>query len=236
MHHLFRKVMLAVALLGFGTNLAEAQQSDAGRLSAPLPWRDSLSVLNKLIANSPRSTDLRLKKAAVNIELGQWDYAIDEYGRVLDLDPQSLAALFFRAYAHTHEHHYDLACRDYEQFLMLAPRHFEARLGLAMVKEQMGRKQDALDQLNLLVEQHPDSALAWAARANNEAAQQHHEAALYDWDQAIALKPLNADYVAAKTELLLALHRNDEAWALIEEALRRGIPRSLLKPWIDRCH
>ena len=52
-------------------------------------WRDSLTVLNRMIDHRPHSTDLRLKKAAVNIQLGQWDYAVEEYGRVLAIDPDS---------------------------------------------------------------------------------------------------------------------------------------------------
>ena len=65
-------------------------------------WRDSLAVLNRLIEQQPSSTDLRLKKAAVNIELEQWEYAIEEYGNVLRLDSKNLAALYYRAYANTH--------------------------------------------------------------------------------------------------------------------------------------
>ena len=36
-------------------------------------WRDSLTVLAKAIDQHPQSVDLRLRKAAVNIELGQWN-------------------------------------------------------------------------------------------------------------------------------------------------------------------
>jgi len=198
-------------------------------------WRDSLRQLNQEIALSPRSTDLRLRKAAVNIELEQWDYAIEEYGRVLDIDPDNPAACYFRAYAHNHENHLDMARRDYERFLMLTPRHFEGRLGLAMVLRKMGRRQDTTDQLNILVEQHPDSALAFAVRADYEAELRQTEMALFDWDRAITLQPTNAEFVAAKAELLLREKRNTEAWACIDEALRRGIPRLALKPWIDRC-
>ncbi len=207
----------------------------AGHAEAQTSWRDSLTVLNREIALSPRSTDLRLKKAAVNIELGQWDYAIDEYGRVLDIDPECLAALYFRAYAHTHENHLDLARRDYEHFLSIVPRHFEARLGLAMVKQKMGRRQETFDELTLLVEQHPDSALAYVARAGFEVEMKQYEAALFDWDKAIALRPDDADLVASKVDVLLTMKRNAEAAATIEEALRRGIPRSALKKWLDLC-
>ena len=69
-------------------------------------WRDSLAVLNRLIEQQPRSTDLRLRKAAVNIELEQWEYAVEEYGRVLAIDDHNPAALFFRAYANVHLRQY----------------------------------------------------------------------------------------------------------------------------------
>ena len=198
-------------------------------------WRDSLASLNRAIALSPRSTDLRLKKAAVNIELGQWDYAVDEYGRVLDIDPDCLAALYFRAYAHTHLRHLDMARNDYARFLSLAPRHFEARLGLAMVKRQLGRQQETLDELNLLVQQHPDSALAYAARAGYETEIKQYETALFDWDEALQRRPKSADFVVSKVDILLSMNRNDEAWAELEAAMKRGIPRASLKDWIDRC-
>ena len=53
-------------------------------------WRDSLAVLNRQIAAAPDSADLHLRKAAVNIELGQWEYAADEYTLVLARMPKTL--------------------------------------------------------------------------------------------------------------------------------------------------
>ena len=50
----------------------------------PQQWRDSLAVLNKQISITPYSSDLYLRKAAVNIELQQWDYALDTYNEILD--------------------------------------------------------------------------------------------------------------------------------------------------------
>ena len=57
--------------------------------------------------------DTLLKQAAVNIEKQQWDYAIEKYGKVLEIDDKNLAARYFRAYAHTKLHHYDWAKSDY---------------------------------------------------------------------------------------------------------------------------
>jgi len=193
-----------------------------------------LDSLKREIDLHPESTDLRLKKAAVNIELAQWDYAVEEYDRVLRLDPHNLAALFYRAYCHTSLRRYPLARQDYETLLRQQPRHLEARLGLATVCEKSGRHTEAFDHYNLLVQQFPDSAICFAARAAYETSSRQYDAALYDWDQAITLQPQNADYVVSKVDVLLTLQRQEEARKTLNEALHRGIPRGILLEWFKK--
>ncbi len=204
-------------------------------VSAQQEWRDSLKRVNQLIRLYPDSIDLRLKKAALNIELEQWDYAIDEYSRVLQRSPKNLAALYYRAYAHNTMRHYDLAKVDYETFLSLVPKHFEAQLGLAMVKKRLGRWLDATDELNKLVQLFPDSALAWAARAGFETEREQYDLALYDWDEALKRHPGNVDFTVSKIDILITLKRFDEAWLLLEQLMKQGVPRAALKEWIDQC-
>ena len=220
---------LFFVIIGMMASLATFAQSSSQA------WRDSLQVLNKAISLEPRNTDLRLKKAAVNIELGQWEYAIEEYGRVLALDQKNLAALYFRAYAHTNQRHYDLAKNDYESFLAIVPKHFEAQLGLAMVKRALGRKTDTIDELNRLVQQFPDSAKAYAARAAYETELKQFELALFDWEEAMKREPRNLEFLVSRVDVLLTLKRHEDAWALLNDALRRGVPRAALKEWIDKC-
>lgn len=221
-----RQISFLVAVLAFSMEIqAQSVQS----------WQDSLAVLGKQILQSPQSVDLRLKKAAVNLELNQWDYAIDEYGRVLDIEPRNLSALYFRAYAHHQQRHYELAKADYESILALVPKHFESQLGLAMVKRNMGRVVEAMDELNRLVQAFPDSALAYAARAGYEAEQKQYEPALYDWDEAIRLKPDNVDFAVSKVEVLLALHRKREAKAHLQQLVKAGVPKAELRHWMRQC-
>ena len=115
----------------------------------PQQWRDSVSVLMEQIRLHPNDIELRLKKAEANINLEQWDYAISEYGDVLRLDEKNLAALYFRAYCHSRQQHYDLAKVDYETFIQLDPSYLEAHLGLAHTLQKMGRKGETLDQLSI---------------------------------------------------------------------------------------
>lgn len=221
---LYRKsLIVCVALLSQLT--LQAQKADTPK------WRDSLAVLNKQIATQPWSTDLHLRKAAVNLELQQWQYAIDEYGLVLQHQVHNPAALFYRAYAATHLRHYEAARHDLETLLSVFPTHMEARLSLAYVLQRMGRQSEALDELNMVVEMQPDSALTYVARASLEREMNQLEAALYDWQQAVRLEPMNSDYVVSEVELLLHLGRKAEALRVLDEAAERGIPRGLLLEW-----
>ena len=200
-------------------------------------WRDSLHLLNRQIASEGRqqwNTDLHLRKAAANMQLQQWQYAVDEYAAILAREPHNPAALFYRAYANTHLRRYLLARRDYEQLLAAIPRHFEARLSLAYVLQQMQKPKEALEQLNQLVEQHADSAVAYAARANVEVELGAKDAAVFDWQQAVRLAPGNADYAASLADLLIALNRRREARRVLDEAVARGIARGLLAEWYSR--
>jgi tetratricopeptide (TPR) repeat protein len=186
-------------------------------------------VLNKAITANPQSTDLRLRKAAVNIELEQWDYAIEEYGRVLGIDANNLPALYYRAFAHNHQRHYDMARADYERFLQLLPRHFEARLGLAMTLRRQGKTRDVADELNRLVQMFPDSAVAYAVRADFEQEQAQYDLALYDWDEALRLANGRQEYQLGKYGVLWAMRRYEEARRLGEQLLEAGVPNATLK-------
>lgn len=220
-------LVLLVTILGAST-IQTQQVSDSQR------WRDSLTVLNRQIAESQWSTDLHLRKATANLELKQWEYAIDEYALVLQHEPRNPAALFYRAYANTHLRRFDLARNDLNDLLIMFPSHFEGRLSLAVVLQQQGHHQDALDQLNQAIEQHADSAVAYAARANLERVMKQDESALYDWQRAEELSPRDPIYVVSHVDLLLVLERREEARRVLDAAVRRGIPRGMLQEWYQK--
>ena len=228
-HHRHWRIGVCAALIACQASLATVTAQSRSQ------WRDSLEVLNAKIGSDPDNLHLHLLKAEANINLEQWDYALAEYGKILHVDENNLAALYFRAYVHMQQHHFDLAKVDYESFLRLQPRHFEARLGLAHVLQKMGRKTDTVDELNRLVQMFPDSADAYAARAAYETGQKQYDIALYDWDEAIRRKPMNSGYVVSKADVLITLYRMDEARRELNDAIRRGVPRYALKEWLDKC-
>lgn len=198
-------------------------------------WRDSLAELNRQIAAKPYSSDLHLRKAAINLQLYQWEYAIDEYTLVLGKEPQNLAALYYRAYANTNLRRYELAKNDYLAFLAVTPYNMEARLGLAHTYMKLKQNGEAMDEMNRLVEQFPDSCIVFAARAALEKDLKAYDAALYDWNQAIRLQPGNADYMISKVDVLLLMGKKSEAKTVLDGMVSGGTPRGLLREWYDKC-
>ena len=221
-NYLGRRILMTLVLISQSLIISFSQSQN---------WRDSLNVLNKQIAQSAWSTDLHLRKAAVNMELKQWEYAVDEYALILQREPKNPAALFYRAYANTHLRRFDLSRNDLNDLLAIVPTHFEARLSLAVVLQQLGRKQDALDMLNQTIQLHQDSAVAYAARANLERQMKQDEVALYDWQRAEQLSPRDPTYVVSHVDLLLVLGRKREARRVLDAAVKRGIPRGMLAEW-----
>lgn len=179
--------------------------------------------------------DTLLRQAASNLEKQQWEYAVEKYGKVLEIDADNLAARYFRAYANTKLRHYDWAKSDYEDLLRIVPRHFESQLGLAYIYEKTGKNREAFDIYNRIVQQFPDSAMAYAARAVYEQNNNLAEVALYDWEQAIDRSPDNTDFMISRVSLLVSLSRREEAVAALNEMRRRGVPMGLLREWYKKC-
>lgn len=216
-----------------GLIIALALSCHAATAQTHQQWRDSLDVINRKIATTPYSSDLHLRKAAVNLELEQWSYAVDEYSLILRMEPSNLAALFFRAYANEQLRRLNLSRDDYEAFLKIAPFHFEARLALALVNEKMGRKTEAFDQLNRLVEMFPDSANAYAARADYEHSQQMMETAELDWKEAVRLKPDDTSFALSLVNLLLEQGKKQEARRHLD-LISHKTGRAALREWYEK--
>lgn len=196
--------------------------------------RDSLQRAAEQVSFHPDSIDLRLRKAALNVQLEQWQFAKDEYDAVIDLQPRNLTARYFRAYVNEKLHRYNFARLDYEELLRLVPGHFEARLGLALLNQRDQHYTEALDGINLLVAAHPDSALAWAARAGIEEERGMLDLAEYDYTEALRRDALNKDYLLARADLRIRLGQTDRARQDLDMVVRLGTPRAALREWYNR--
>ncbi len=199
------------------------------------PLRDSLAKATEALSFHPESIDLRLRKASWNVQLEQWQYALNEYDAVLAREPRNVAALYYRAFVNEQLHRYNFARIDYENLLEVVPGNFEARLGLALLNQKDQHYTEALDGINNLVTAHPDSAIAWAARGGIENERGLLELAEYDYTKALELDPANGDYLLCRADILIRLKQFDKARRDLDAIVRQGTPKLALKEWYDKC-
>lgn len=218
-----KKRTFAALALGLLLGLSAQAQEDRKAL------RDSLKQAMEELSYHPDSVELRLRKAAWNMQLGEWQYAKDEYDWVISHHPDNLAARYYRAYANTQLRRYNFARLDYENVLRLVPGNFDARLGLALLNQKDHHYTEAMDGMNLLVSSYPDSATAWAARAGIEKERDMKELAVYDYGEALLREPDNRDWLLARADLLIALRRYEEARKDLDRLVEIGVARGELR-------
>ena len=185
--------------------------------------RDSLSAASEALSFHPDSLNLRLRKASWNVQLEEWQYARDEYDYVLRRDPNNLAALFYRAFVNEQQKRYKFARLDYEHLLSL------------VLNQKDSHYTEALDMINLLVTQHPDSAVAYAARGGMEVERKMYGPAEYDYSKAIELKPLNTDFRLNRVNVRILMKRKEEAREDLDAMVKLGVPRANLIEWYRKC-
>ena len=218
-----KKRTFAALALGLLLGLSAQAQEDRKAL------RDSLKQAMEELSYHPDSVELRLRKAAWNMQLGEWQYAKDEYDWVISHHPDNLAARYYRAYANTQLRRYNFARLDYENVLRVVPGNFDARLGLALLNQKDHHYTEAMDGVNLLVSSYPDSATAWAARAGIEKERDMKELAVYDYGEALRREPDNRDWLLARADLLIALRRYEEARKDLDRLVEIGVARGELR-------
>lgn len=198
------------------------------------PLRDSLMKASETLEYHPDSIDLRLRKAAWNIELKEWQAAKNEYDYILGRQPDNIAALYYRAYCNDRLHRYNFARLDYQNLLTIVPGNFEARLGLALLNEKDHHYTEALDGINQLVTVYPDSAVAWAARAGIEKERGMNELAEYDYSEAIKRDKDNKDFILNRADLRITLKKYVDARKDLDLLVKLGTPKPALKEWYSK--
>lgn len=196
--------------------------------------RDSLAKATEMLAYNPDSIDLRLKKAAWNIQLEQWNYAKDDLDKVVFLNNTSIAGLFYRAFVNEKLKRYNFSRLDYQNLLVLVPGNFQAQLGLVLLNQKDKHYTEAYDGLNSLVEQFPDSAMAYAARGGIEKERGMLELAEYDYGKAMSLDKENRDYVVNHVDLLISLGRKSEAYEDLQRLQKMGFAMGQLQTFYTR--
>ena len=209
-----RKVILIIAVSFVSVVSLSAQSNQT--------LRDSLSKATDLLAYYPDSIDLRLKKTS-------WNYAKDDLDKILFLEPNNVAGLYYRAFVNEKLGRLSFARLDYEHLLMLVPGNFEGQLGLALLNQKSKHFTEAFDQINSLVNQYPDSAVVYAARGGIEKERGWLDLAIFDYSEAIRRDSTNRDYLLNRIDLLLSTKQSKAAIRDLDRLVSLGVNRNSLR-------
>jgi tetratricopeptide (TPR) repeat protein len=136
-----------VKLDGLFERLKTAEEGEAGRIEREIwiEWSKS---------GSP-AEDLLLQRGKDAMELGDIPAAIEHFTAIIDHDPDFAEAWNARATAYYMAGEFGPSVADIGKVLTLNPRHFGALSGLAMILEESGRPEKALEVYRAALAIHP---------------------------------------------------------------------------------
>jgi tetratricopeptide (TPR) repeat protein len=137
----------AVKLDGLFERLKTAEEGEAGRIEREIwiEWSKS---------GSP-AEDLLLQRGKDALDLGDFPAAIEHFTAIIDHDPDFAEAWNARATAYYMAGEFGPSVADIAQVLTRNPRHFGALSGLAMILEESGKPEKALEVYRAALAIHP---------------------------------------------------------------------------------
>jgi tetratricopeptide (TPR) repeat protein len=172
---------------------------------------------------SPKPADNGEKSgAAAHIALAEeyadkedYDNAIAEYSRAIELDPNSARAFHDRGYVYDYnKDDYDQAIADYTRAIELDPNYWEAyyNRGNVYTNNKDDYERGIVD-YNRAIKLNPDNAAAYAGRGFAYSKKGDHDRAVSDYNKAIELDPKNTDYYLHRGKVYYEHEEYDKALA-----------------------
>ena len=133
------------------------------------------------------------RRAAIYLTMGEYDKAIQEYDKALELDPTYAPACYDRGLAHAQLQHYADAIADFSDVIARDPHQADAYYNRGLVYARQNAFDQALADYDQALALRPDDPLIHNSRGNVHYNTKDYAQAIADYDQAIQHDPAYAD-------------------------------------------
>ncbi len=165
-----------------------------------------------------------LHHAAIYLNMGEYEKAVQQLDRALESDPTCIQAYYDRGLAYAQWQHYEQAIADFSRAIELDPRYADAYYNRGLMRARQGDFEQALADYDQAIALNPDAPLVYNSRGNVYHRHKDYARALADYDQAIQRNPAYAEaYInrgltyAAQEEYQHAIADYNQAIALNPE-------------------
>lgn len=118
-----------------------------------------------------------------------YDCAVENYTKVIELNPHDALAYNNRGLAYTNKGSYDLAIIDYNKAIELNPQSADSYVTRGLIYNTKGNRDKAIEDFTKAIELNPQSALAYEGRGVAHAVKKNYDQAVMDITKAIELNP-----------------------------------------------
>ena len=136
------------------------------------------------------------------LQEGQYDAAIAEFNKALEINPKSALTYYYRGLAYSHKGLHDVAVADYTRALVLNPDILErssllhlAHYNRGVSYHASGRLDPAVTDFTKAIEIDPKLAEAYAGRGKTRLDKRENKQAVADFNKALEIKPALADEI-----------------------------------------
>ena len=191
----------------------------AGRCNALRLSRE----LDRALVDCNRAIDLGggvagyVNRGNVYDDLGEFELALADYDRAIEIDPGATTAYRNRGVAYHLHGGSELALADYDRAIELDPNYAKAYTGRGGLYHELGELDAAQEDFGRALELDPSDPDAYLARGVLHASRGNPASALTDYDAAIELYPA---YAGAHSSRALALIETGDYAAAIDDAER----------------
>jgi tetratricopeptide (TPR) repeat protein len=123
---------------------------------------------------------------------GQYDEAISEYTKVIEINPKVAEAYGNRGLAYGRKGQYDLAIADFNKAIEINPKVAEVYGNRAIAYGRKGQHDLAIADFNKVIEINPRDAIAYGSRGIAYRTKGQHDLAIADFNKAIEINPRDA--------------------------------------------